>query len=79
MAKLFRLKWNNLGEQTGFFVKCRREKEWRDSILITCHYPHRSDLGGAFDSRQVEANFFHGMTNFGRATYTIQILVATCY
>ena len=72
------LKWSNFGQQTGFLVKCCLEKEWRDSILITCHYPRRSDLGSAFDSWQVEANFSHGMTHFGRATYTIQILIVTC-
>ena len=70
--------WQNCWDLNGEMVKCCLEKEWRDSILITCHYQRRSDLGSAFDSWQVEANFFHGMTYFGRATYTIQILVVTC-
>ena len=63
-TKLLRLKWSNFGEQTGFPVKWRLEKEWRNSIMMTCEYPCRSYLGSAFDSRQVEANFPHGMTNF---------------
>ena len=70
VTKLLRLKWSNFGEQTGFPVKWRLEREWRNSILMTCDYPCKSYLGSAFDSRQVEANFPHGMNNFGRATYT---------
>ena len=78
-TKLLRLKWSNFGEQTGFPVKWRLEKEWRNSIMMTCEYPCRSYLGSAFDSRQVEANFPHGMTNFERTTYTCTYLVTTCY
>ena len=78
-TKLLRLKWSNFGEQTGFPVKWRLEKEWRNSIMMTCEYHCRSYLGSAFDSRQVEPNFPHGMTNFERATYTCTYLVTTCY
>ena len=50
-----RVKWSNFGEQTGFLVKWHLKKDWRNSILMTCRYPHRSDLGSAFDSWQFEA------------------------
>ena len=63
VTKLLRLKWSNFEEQIGFPEKWRPEKEWRNSILMICRYPRRSDLGSTFDSWQVEANFPHGVTN----------------
>ena len=48
---------NILQSPTGFPVKCCSRNDWRNSILITCHY---TDLGSVW---LFEANFPRGTTN----------------
>ena len=80
VTKLLWLKWNNFREQTGFPVKWCLEKEWRNSILMTCNYPCRSYLGSAFWFTAGWSKFPSWYDQFWKSyIYLIQILVVTCY
>ena len=79
-TKLLRLKWSNFGEQTGFPVKWRLEKEWRNSIMMTCEYPCMQILSGkCFWFTAGWSKFPSWYDQFERATYTCTYLVTTCY
>ena len=55
---------------TGFPAKWRLRNDYRNSILMTCHYP---DLGSAFDWSCRETNLSQPIRN------AIQIWVMTCH
>ena len=79
-TKLLRLKWSNFGEQTGFPVKWCLEKEWRNSILMTCNYPCRSYLGSAFWFTAGWSKFPSWYDQFWKSYIYLYIyLVTTCY